>query len=137
MSTSPSYFISDCFAKSKELIQNHCMALDTVDREDLLCQAAIKTIQLYSALVSKTLESVKKTEEALKKFKVRKQQSTAINSPNPMKEMRDEDKIRLQFSIDADYFGKEVSKLGVDISTNEEFKLFSAIVTASTINNND
>ena len=113
------------------------MALDTVDREDLLCQAAIKTIQLYSALVSKTLESVKKTEEALKKFKVRKQQSTAINSPNPMKEMRDEDKIRLQFSIDADYFGKEVSKLGVDISTNEEFKLFSAIVTASTINNND
>lgn len=112
---------------------SNCSSLETEERQGLLRDAAIKTLILYSSLVSKTLDSVKKTEEALKKFiKVRKQPSNIIASTSSMSNMaadvRDEDKIRHQFSIDAASFLEQISSLGIDISSVEECKTFQDMI---------
>lgn len=112
---------------------NYCTSLETEERQSLLREAAIGTLSLYSSLVSKTLDSVKKTEEALKKFiKVRKQPSNigSSSASNMVADVRDEDKIRKQFSIDAACFLEQMSALGINTADLDECKTFQDMISA-------
>lgn len=84
----------------------------------------------------KILDSVKKTEESLKKFKATRKQPNILggsaSTSNLNSEISDEDKIRTQFSLDATCFGEEVASLGIDIATNVEFQAFKLMIKDTT-----
>lgn len=75
-------------------------------------------------------------EESLKKFKkIRGGRSTTKTN---VEETSDEDKIRLQFKIDSEAFGKLVVALGVDQDCEESnLKKFRTSIDDSTATNND
>uniref|UniRef100_A0A8D0EAE5 Conserved oligomeric Golgi complex subunit 2 n=1 Tax=Salvator merianae TaxID=96440 RepID=A0A8D0EAE5_SALMN len=86
--------------------------------------------QKYFETVSDILNSVKKMEESLKRLKQARKTVTA-NSTASNGGMSDDNKIRLQLALDVEYFGIQVQKMGLQLSSIKSFSALSALVQAA------
>jgi hypothetical protein len=77
----------------------------------------------FRETIEECLKSVRKTEESLAKLKKKNKQTE--------EGMTDGDKIRLQFLLDVQAYGKQLSQLGMDVETNPEFTTLLAIVQSA------
>ncbi|KAJ7342235.1 hypothetical protein JRQ81_009796 [Phrynocephalus forsythii] len=86
--------------------------------------------QKYFETISDILSSVKKMEESLKRLKQARKTVTA-NTISSNGGMSDDSKIRLQLSLDVEYFGLQIQKMGLELSSIKSFSALSELVQAA------
>ncbi|KAM5235584.1 conserved oligomeric Golgi complex subunit 2 [Ctenodactylus gundi] len=84
----------------------------------------------YCETVSDVLSSVRKMEESLKRLK-QARRAPAASPAGPSGGMSDDDKIRLQLALDAEYLGEQIQKLGLHPSHVQGFAALTELVAAA------
>ncbi|XP_028395928.1 conserved oligomeric Golgi complex subunit 2-like isoform X2 [Dendronephthya gigantea] len=81
-------------------------------------------------VTSDVLTSIKRTEDSLLRLKrIKKSDNPSTNPATTEKgKMSDDDKIRMQFALDAEEFGKQISSLGIPVDKVSSYKKLVAFV---------
>ncbi|XP_054018219.1 conserved oligomeric Golgi complex subunit 2 isoform X2 [Dryobates pubescens] len=89
--------------------------------------ALSESTQKYYETVSDVLSSVKKMEESLKRLK-QARRTAASNPVGTNGGMSDDNKIRLQLALDVEYFGEQIRKMGLEVSSIKSFSALTELV---------
>ena len=133
MPSRPSHYVSSILRPLSELKQS--FSKTNVSQElvkELLDYVAKEVSVKYDETAEDLLRTVHQTESSLKRLKERQVQATGSSQGTgaAASDASDADKIRLQLFLDVQEYGKQLAKLGMDVSkesTPEYHKLWQTV----------
>lgn len=86
----------------------------------------------FFKVTSDVLTSIRQTEDSLLRLKrIKKSEGTSVSSSAESGKITDDDKIRLQFALDTEEFGKQLSALGIPVGEVSSYKELVTLVTSA------
>ncbi|XP_012593640.1 conserved oligomeric Golgi complex subunit 2 isoform X1 [Microcebus murinus] len=128
--TTASSYVDSALKPFHQLQSRHKDKLQQAVIQQWLEGALSESTHKYYETVSDVLNSVKKMEESLKRLK-QARKTAAASSVGPSSGMSDDDKIRLQLSLDVEYLGEQIQKMGLQTSDIKSFPALAELVAAA------
>ncbi|GAB6021627.1 Conserved oligomeric Golgi complex subunit 2 [Chamberlinius hualienensis] len=113
--TKPSAYVSSCVKPLESFIEQHKSIILPVCEESWIRLVITEITLQYLNVTSEVITSVKKMEDSLKRLKKIREKLTQSNNSVGMS---DDDKIRLQLSLDVQYYSKQVTSMSAEMSSN-------------------
>ncbi|XP_046848416.1 conserved oligomeric Golgi complex subunit 2-like [Xenia sp. Carnegie-2017] len=126
----PSSYINNVIEPLKTFMTENETIVSAERLQEWLLMISENVAAKFYNLTSEVLTSIKRTEDSLLRLKrIRKNDiATANVSITEGDKITDDDKIRMQFALDTEEFGKQISLLGISVKEVASYKQLSAFV---------
>jgi len=132
MPTKPSIYVTSTLKPLQAFLADHQELLPDPCQQQWIKATLINIADQYFIVTREVLTSVKKMEDSLKRLKKARDKqplSSLVNATG----ISDDDKIRLQLVLDVEYFGKQISSLGIESSSISSFSALVELVESARI----